>query len=210
MESTYYKTAGLFGILAGIAGFLYSVAFVILKNATLYSLLLMLGGIFTTALLVELYHRVLRVDGGLGLLAFVFSATAAIGSAIHGAYDLANALNPPDANAAALANLPSQIDPRGFLTFGIAGIGLLVFAWLFMRGSVFSRPLTYLAFLSGILLVIIYLGRLIVLDPSSPLILGPAALEGLIVNPVFLIWIGWVVRKEPAMKMSAPMSAKAG
>lgn len=208
MESTYYKTAGLFGILAGIAGFLYSVAFVVLKNAPLYSFLLMLGGIFTTVLLVELYHRVVRVDGGMGLLAFVFSATAAIGSAIHGAYDLANALNPPDSNAAALANLPSQIDPRGFLTFGVAGIGVLLFAWLFMRGSVFSRPLTYLAFLSGILLVIIYLGRLIVLDPSSPLILGPAAVEGLIVNPLFLIWIGWVVRKEPAMKISPSMSVK--
>jgi hypothetical protein len=49
---------------------------------------------------------------------------AALGAAIHGGYDLANLINLP-ASAAALPDLPSQVDPRGLLTFGVMGLGLL-------------------------------------------------------------------------------------
>ena len=52
------------------------------------------------------------------------------------------------------------------------------------------RGLALLGYVSGILLVLIYLVRLIVFDPTSPLLLGPAALEGFIVNPVWYVWLG--------------------
>src|SRR5437660_10059784 len=58
------------------------------------------------------------------------------------------------------------------------------------RGGGFPRGLALLGYLSGILLVLIYLGRLIVFDAASPLLLGPAALEGYVVNPVWDIWLG--------------------
>lgn len=191
--SSYSKFAGLFGILAGISGFVYSIAFVILRQATLYSLLLMLGGIFTSATLVAVYRRVQPMSPNFALWGLLLGITASMGAAIHGAYDLANAINPPAADPLAGANLPNQIDPRGFLTFGIAGLGLLVLSWLILRSGAFPRPLAYLGLLSAVLLVIIFLGRLIVLDPASPLILAPAALEGFIVNPVFYVWLGWLL-----------------
>jgi hypothetical protein len=43
----------------------------------------------------------------------------------------------------------------------------------------------------GVVLVVIYLGRLIVLDPANPLVLGPAALGGIVVGPVWYAWLGY-------------------
>ena len=48
-------------------------------------------------------------------------------------------------NVPNLANLPSQVDPRGFLTFGVAGISLIVFAVLIKRGG----QLLFTAFLAA-------------------------------------------------------------
>ena len=48
-------------------------------------------------------------------------------------------------NVPNLANLPGQVDPRGFLTFGVAGISLIVFAVLIKRGG----QLLFTAFLAA-------------------------------------------------------------
>jgi hypothetical protein len=48
----------------------------------------------------------------------------------------------------------------------------------------------YLAYLSAILLVVLYLGRLIVLDPTSPVILLPALLNGFLISPAFYLLVG--------------------
>jgi len=37
------------------------------------------------------------------------------------------------------------------------------------------------------------LGRLIILDPNNPLVLGPAAISGLVVGPVWYAWLGWLL-----------------
>jgi hypothetical protein len=44
--------------------------------------------------------------------------------------------------------------------------------------------------LDGVLLVLLYLARLIVLDPTSPLVLAPAVLTGFLVNPALYLWFG--------------------
>jgi hypothetical protein len=41
----------------------------------------------------------------------------------------------------------------------------------------------------------VYLGRLIVLDPTNPLVAAPAALTGLILSPAFYIWLGLELRR---------------
>ena len=46
---------------------------------------------------------------------------------------------------------------------------------------------------AGALLVVIYLGRLIILDPANPLVLGPAAISGLVVGPAWYAWLGWLL-----------------
>ncbi len=200
-SSSFERFAGLSAILAGITGLLYSISFVLLKNDLLIALFLMLGGVFSTAVLVAVYNRLKETDATFALWALLLSIAGAFGAIIHGGYDLANAINPTSANVA-LANLPSAIDPRGLLTFGVAGLGVFVMAWLMGRGGQFPRTLRYWGYLLSILLVMLYLGRLIILDPKNPIVLMDALLSGFIVNPVWYVWLGVVLwRASSARKL---------
>jgi hypothetical protein len=190
----YERFAGLCAVLAGLMGFLYSVAFVVLKSNLLSALFLLLVGLLTTVVVVALYERLRTVDQSFALWALLLGLAGALGSAVHGGYDLSNALHPP---AIANADLPSQIDPRGLLTFGSAGLGLWVVAWLITRSSDLPKALGYLGYVAAALLIVLYLGRLIVLDATSLLIVVPALLAGFIVNPLWYIWLGLTLWRAP-------------
>lgn len=191
-SNSFERFSGLCAILAGIIGLLYSISFVLLKNDLLIALFLMLGGVFSTAVLVAVYNRLKETEANFALWALFLSMAGAFGAIIHGGYDLANAINPTTANAA-LANLPSSIDPRGLLTFGVAGLGIFVFSWLMGRSGQFPRALSYWGYLLAVLLVVLYLGRLIILDPKNPVVLVDALLSGFIVNPVWYMWLAVVL-----------------
>ena len=186
MRSTFERFGGYCAVLAGMAGFLYSVAFIILRSDVLSALFLLLGGLFGTAALTALYERLRDTDSTFALWGLIFALAGAIRSAIHGGFDLSNALHPP----ATATDLPNPIDPRGLLTFGFASIGLFVFSWLILQSASFSKNFGYLGYLSAILMIILYLGRLIVLQATSPVIVIPALLEGFLVNPIWYIWLG--------------------
>jgi hypothetical protein len=47
-----------------------------------------------------------------------------------------------------------------------------------------------------VLLVVIYLGRLIALDPKNPALLLPALVEGFVVNPAWFAWVGRSFARE--------------
>jgi hypothetical protein len=202
--SIYESFAGLCAVLVGIGSFLYAIAFIILVigerapelGMLLSSLFLTLIGFFSTAVLVAVYDRLRETDATFALLALLFGIAGALGSAVHGGYDLANAINPP---ALASADLPSEIDPRGLLTFAASGIALFIVAWLIWKGRQFPIGLAYLGWVSALLLIILYLGRLIALDPTNPVVLVPALLNGFLVNPAWYIWLGvalWVTRRH--------------
>src|SRR5204863_1697999 len=96
------------------------------------------------------------------------------------------------------------IDPRGLLTFGVTGLGVFVMAWLMGRGRQFPRALSYWGYLLSILLVVLYLGRLIILDPKNTVVLVDALLSGFIVNPVWYVWLGVVLwAASSARKLSS-------
>jgi len=190
---SFERSAGATAVVVGVGGLLYSVAFVIVSRSApdtgrlLSSLFLLLGGVLGIQVMAALYRRLRDVDAGFALVGFMFGFAGALGSTVHGAFDLANVFHPP---AALASDVPSAVDPRGVLTFGLSGLAVLVLARLMSRGGGFPAPLALLGYVSGALLVIIYLARLIVLDPTSPLVLGPAGLEGFIVNPVWYVWVG--------------------
>jgi hypothetical protein len=194
---SYRHTAYPSAWLAGIAGFLYSVFFVLnVRGAApvggAAAFFLLVGGILAASALLGLYERLVESAGGYALWSLVFGVAAALFATLHGGYDLANAIHPPSGTN----TFPSGVDPRGLSTFGLAGISLMGFAFLMLRDSSFPRPLGYLGLLSGVLLVLIYLGRLVIVSPSNPLVLGPAGLEGFIVNPIWYVWLGFVLRRR--------------
>src|SRR5215210_3084359 len=185
-SAPFERFAGVCAVLAGVSGFLYAVAFVVLQDELSSALFLMVVGLLTSVALLAVYERLRETDASFALLALVLGTAGSLGSAVHGGYDLANAINPPSS----IPDLPNPVDPRGLLTFGVAGAALFVVGWLIVRGGQFPRGLGYLAYLSAVLLVILYLARLIVIDATNPLILAPALLNGFLINPIFYVWLG--------------------
>jgi hypothetical protein len=184
---SYERFAGICAVLAGLVGFLYSIAFVMLRSDLLSALFLTVAGLLNTVALVAVYARLRETDASFALLALVLGITGALGSAIHGGFDLSNALHPP---ANANLDLPSQIDPRGMLTFGLVGLGLWVVAWLVVRGKRLPTGLGYLGYVTGALLIVVYAARLIVVDVTSPVVLVPALLAGFLASPIWYVWLG--------------------
>jgi hypothetical protein len=141
---------------------------------------------------VATYVRLRRGAPAFALWALLIAVVSAVGSAIHGAFDLANAVNAPSRG---LGDLPNPVDPRGVLTFGLAGLGVGALAWLILRTGLLPRRLGILAGVLGVALVLIYLGRLIILNPKNPLLLGIAAITGVVLNPLWWIWLGAELRR---------------
>lgn len=202
--AAYERVAGTGAIAAGIGGIVYSVAFlggVVAGWApklglTVASIALMAGGFLSVLVLVALYRRLLDSAAAVGLLGLMLVAVGATGAMVHGGYDLANAVHPPVADVLAEAELPSGIDPRGLLTFGISGLGLLVLAWQSRRSRTLPSTLTALGMTVGALLIVVYLGRLIILTPTNLLVAIPAAATGLVLSPLFYIWLGIELRRR--------------
>lgn len=189
----FYKDSYISAYLAGASWLLYAYYFVIARDQLLSALFLTLGGLFAVKVFIALYRMLKEVDPGFATTIVVLGVAGALGTMIHGGYDLANAINPP---TGANLSLPSQIDPRGLMAFGVTGLAILKASWLMGKAKVFPQNLSYLGFLSGVLLLIIYLGRLIVLDPTSPILKYPILIEGFIVNPLWYLWLGWVFQKK--------------
>jgi hypothetical protein len=188
------RAAGLAAVAAALVGLLYSLSFVVLSRlsapagALLSALFLLLGGLLTIASLAGVYDRRRAALPALSLLVVLLGWAGGLGAAVHGGYDLANAIHPP---ASLPSDVPNAIDPRGLLTFGVAGLALL------LLGRLVGAGLGRFAYVAGALLIVVYLARLIVLTPSNPIVLLPAALAGFVVNPVFYVWLGlWLLRSR--------------
>lgn len=192
MKINFQKYASISAFGAAVSALAYAYFFVIAKDATMFSLFLMLIGLFGLKVAVYLYERLKDIDRGFAGIGAVLLIAGSLGSMVHGGYDLANALNPP---ASANLDLPSQVDPRGLLAFGLTGLGILKFSWLATKDKMFPRNFAFLGMASGILLVVVYLGRLIVLDPTNPILLYPVLIEGFIVSPLWYLWLGSILRK---------------
>jgi hypothetical protein len=195
MSTGFQKFAGLLGLLAGVSGLLYLVFFILLRNSSppLSALCLLLLGLLSTAVLVALYHRLSPVDEGFALWGLLLGLAGTGGAALHGAYDLANALHP--ASAALPGPFPS--DPRGFLTFAVAGLAVVVLSWLMLRGAVLTGWVAYLGLLSGVLLIALYLAYMVILNATNPVVLALILVTGLL-NPIWYLWIGWLLWQGPA------------
>ncbi len=197
-DDRFCRSAGMLAPAVAVVGLAYSVAFVLYLRdggktaATASAVFLLIGSLLATPVLVATYVRLRRGGPAFAFWALMVALVSAVGSAIHGAHDLANAVNPPSSG---LGDLPNAVDPRGFLTFGLAGLGVAALAWLILRTGLLPRRLGTLSGVLGVALVLIYLGRLIILNPKNPLLLGIAAITGVVLNPLWWIWLGAELRR---------------
>jgi hypothetical protein len=186
-SSAYERFAGVCAVLVGALTLLYSISFIILINEPLSSFCLLANGLLASVVLVALYERLRSTDASFALWALLLGLAGGVGSALHGGYDLAAVLHQ---HAAVDPNLPSAMDPRGLLTFGVTGLAMWVFAWLILRSGQLPKTLGYLGYLVAALQIILYVGRLIVFDAKNPVIVIPALVAGFLATPVFFIWLG--------------------
>jgi hypothetical protein len=197
----FQRFGGLCAILAGVFGFLYSLAFIVIARSNaqlgglLASLFLLLGGLSASAALMALFQHVQGADEGFGSWGRALAIVGAVGSIIHGGYDLANAVHVPESDPLNLANLPNAVDPRGLLTFGVAGVALIIAARLTIRSKNLPTNLGYLGGILGIVLVVIYLARLIILDATNPIVVITVVITGFVLNPIWNIWLGISLRR---------------
>lgn len=197
--AAFERCAAFGAYVTGISSVLYAVAFLILKQNGLASFLLGLGGFTGIFSIAALYNRVREADSGFALLALLLGAAAGLGTALHGIYNLALVITPPAGGILDLSTLPLQIDPRGFLAFGVAGISALLFAGLIARTNGLPRGLSTLGYVLALSLIALFLGALLTgNDAKSLAVLIPGALASLIATPAWYLWIGSILLRRPA------------
>jgi len=201
VDRAFERFAGICALIVGVGGVAYAITFVVVLGgdagegiATANAVFLLLGGLLSTAVLVAVYRRVRDTDPSFAAWALLLGMLGAAGAMIHGGFDLAVAVDPPRAGGTGLPANP--VDPRGLLTFGVTAVATVTFAWLIVRGGTFPRRLGYLGYVSAALLLVLYLGRLIIVNPKSPLLLVAAVLSGFVLNPVWYAWLGLELRRE--------------
>jgi len=197
MQSRMFEQfGGVCAGLAGLAGFGYSAAFIVYlhdtsrKAAYVDDVLLLLGGLLAVGAFVAVYGRLRATDEGFALLGLLLAFAGAFGSMSHGAYDLANLVKPP---ATLASDVPSATDPRGLGTFALVGVAVAIASFLVLRGGALPRGLAYLGFLGAALLVFVYVGRLVILNPNDTALHTAAVISGFIVNPAWFLWLGAVL-----------------
>jgi hypothetical protein len=183
---SFPRFASLCAYSAALAGLGYSVVFVATTDDEtrfgegLEGALLLAGGVLAVSVAAALYGRVRERDPGFALLAMLFATGGGFGAAVHGAYQLALAVE----NAVESDELPNAIDPRGFLTFGVTAVAVALFAWL-LEGR-----LRTIGLVLAVLLGVLWIGRLVGGDADDVLLLLPAALAGFVVNPLWYFSVG--------------------
>jgi hypothetical protein len=192
----FERVAAGAALAAGALGFLYAVAFLVLRSPALSALCLMLGALLSTAVFVALHARLAPAGGLLATWGLVLAAAGALGAVAHGGFDLAHALHPV---GSADPDAVSHVDPRGVFTFGVSGLGLACLALAMLRSALLPRALAALGLVSAALSLTLYVGRLVIVDASSPAIALPALVEGFVVSPMWYAWLGTVLwRTVPA------------
>jgi hypothetical protein len=197
-DLSFERFAGWCAFGAAAVGLAYSIAFVGWDSATAEGLFLLLGALLALAVFVALHERLRTVDPGFALLALLLGVGASLGAAAHGGAGLANGINPPTVGELAADVLaaedvvvrPNEADPRGLATFGLTALAVLLFAWLAHRSSGLPSWVVWTGVALGVLLILVYLGRLIVLDADDFRVRAPAGLAGFIASPLWYIGVG--------------------
>jgi hypothetical protein len=195
---TFDKFAGDCAWATGIAGAAYSVLFVayVKGHPAAFgpaAFFLLVAGALSIPVAVALAERFKPQSSGFANTALIFAILGGLGGFLHGGKDLGTAINPQGGPKLSI----NPADPRGLLTFGAAAVGVVLFAKLMTGSPAFPARLARLGYVLAFLLVVIYLGRLIILDPNQPILGATAVLAGLVINPAWFIWIGKSLKAPP-------------
>jgi hypothetical protein len=194
MSPTFQRFAGISAVLVGVGGLVYGVLFGAIVYGAGRGLILtwltlgLVGAALATPVAVALYLRLRDTDRAFALLALLFGFVAALGQLENSS--LALAISVGDL-------VGESSDPAGHFRFGLLGLSLSIVGYLILRGGAFPKGLGYVALAGGILLVLTYVGRVTgVIDPATEFTVIPPVLYGVVIHPVFYVWLGRLLRRE--------------
>ena len=191
MTPTFRRVAVGAAVLAAAQSLVYTVSFALFVREGYHwahwtsAITLMASAVVAVPVFVALYERLRGAEPELALIALIVGVAGVLGATVHGAFDVAVLTNPVTGSA----DLPSQVDPRGFLTFGFTGVALALFGWLAVRTGRLPSLLGRVGVVAGLVLVVVYLGRLTALDPNNNVIRVGALASGLVALPVFFLLV---------------------
>jgi hypothetical protein len=197
----FVRLAGILSVFVGVGGLAYGILFAaIVEGAGVgvqrtWILLAVLGGLAACGVFAGLYERFRDVFPAVARLALLFGVLAGVGQLLNASvalgYSLETAPPPP-------GDFEGTPDPLGILRFGLNGVALFLFAWVMLRDGRVPKSLAYLGQLGGVLLVVMYVGRLTgIIDPAERITLIPPLLYGLAVHPIFYLWLGRELLRPP-------------
>jgi hypothetical protein len=200
MTRTFQRFAAGSAVLAAAASLIFTVAFAqVVQEGDRWAQwlawsTLLAGSLITVPVMTALHVRLGRSEPEFAMVGFVLGVGAAIGASVHAAYELSVLANEPSTTV----DLPSAIDPRGFLTFAVTGLAVGVFGWLILRDGGLPRRAGHLALFAAVLLIVVFIGRLTVLNPKTNVIRIAALASGLVLLPAFYLQVGRALLKGDA------------
>jgi hypothetical protein len=191
----FERFAGLCALAVSGGCVLYAALFITIvegsaETGELWLTSLLIGALLTIPPMIAVYGRLQETDPGFALTGLVLGLGGAFGAVLHAGYELAFSVTPPKQR---YFPGPESVS-KGVLRYLVAGLGLLVIGWLISRGRTLPAGLGYLAAFGGVLLVVIYFGRLFdFITPGDYASLIPPILFGFAVYPLFYAWLGLVL-----------------
>ena len=95
------------------------------------------------------------------------------------------------------------------MMFSLTGVALGLFGWLIVRGDGLPRSAGQLGLAAAVLLLVVYVGRLTVLNPKTNVIRVAALMSGLVFVPGFYVQVGRAALREP-VRSPAPSASAVG
>jgi hypothetical protein len=102
---------------------------------------------------------------------------------------------------------PQFIDVQGWLGYGAVGVWVIVVNLLALRGTIWPRLLAYLGIACAIAYFLVVASM--VLPNLSGLILVVAGIGGVVLGPIWYIWIGLILRHNSSHQQTAAQLAHA-
>lgn len=199
VTDSYRRFAGLAAVATALAGIVFTVTFAVAVREGEHwaqpasAIALIVGGIVAIPVAIALAEQLGRHEPQFAKVGLALALIADAGAVLHGAWDTAVLAHP-----VGRVDVPSYTDPRGFATFALTAGAFAVFGWLVLRQTEIPRVVGQLALLAAVLLLVVYFGRLIVLNPKRPVIKWVAVVAGLAVNPAFyLAYARSLLRRRP-------------
>ena len=186
MTKLFARLATGAGVVAAAAGIVYTVTFALVVQKGCHwamwasSATLLVGGLAVLLVFVGALRRFAGDEPDVALTAFALGAAGAFGSVLHAMYDIGGLAKPYHGT---VPDVPFPADPRGLATFAFTGVALGLFGWLGWRSGVLPKAALWLAVATTACLLIVFLGRLIILNPKSSAVKPFAILGGILLAP---------------------------